>query len=464
MAPKKLLLVKCCTEEAGSVACSPPLGLLSLAAVARGCGWEVRLLDAYLHRRPEAAVESMVRRWRPRVVGLSAITCEHRSLHRLARAARRGSPRALVVAGGPHPTVYPHRTLADPALDAVVLGEGERTLEQLLERAADGGLAPGLAGVTLRHGGEVSEGAPREVIADLDTLPFPAWDLADVDAYARRQGMDYTGPRRHMGLLTSRGCPYGCVYCHNLHGKVHRAHSPQYVQRMIRELTGRFGIFDFDVFDDIFNLDGPRMERILEEMAGGPSIRFSFPNGLRGDLLSGRQVRLLKEAGCQHVFIAVETASERLQRRIGKRNDLPRVAGAIDALARQRIFTTGYFMLGFPTETEEEMRRTVDFALASRLHVAFFYTVVPLQGTALQRFQRPLPGGQLHGEGEAAYFLEQQNLGQISDRRFARIKREAYLRFYGHPRRVARILRDVPRRAALPRNLLRVLRYGLGWS
>ena len=457
----KLLLVKCRTEEAGSVACCPPLGLLSLAAVARKCGWDVRLFDAYLHRRPEAALESLARRWQPVVVGLSAITCEHRSLHRLARAARRGAPGALVVAGGPHPTVYPHRTLADPALDAVVLGEGELTMEQLLEQVAGGGRGSGLPGLASRRGEEVSIGPPRAVISDLDTLPFPAWDLADVDAYSRRPGMDYTGLRRYMGLLSSRGCPYECVYCHNLHGKAYRTHSPEYVLGMIRELSGRYGIHDFDFFDDIFNLDGPRMERILEGIASGPEIRFSFPNGLRGDLLSAEQIRLLKVAGCQHVFVAVETASPRLQREIGKRNDLPRLDAAIDALTRQRIFTTGYFMLGFPTETEQEMRRTVDFALASRLHVAFFYTVVPIQGTALQQYQQP-PGEHLPAGGEAAYFLEQQNLSLVPNRRFSSIKQQAYLRFYGHPRRVARILRDIPQRGSLPRNLLRVLRYGLG--
>ncbi len=458
----KLLLVKCRTDEAGSVACCPPLGLLSLAAVARQRGWEVRLLDAYLRRRPEAALESMVRRWQPRVVGLSAITCEHRSLHRLARAARRGSARALVVAGGPHPTVYPYRTLEDPALDAVVLGEGELTLQQLLEQVEGGDVCPGLPGLARRTGGEVCVGPPRAVISDLDTLPFPAWDLADVDAYSRLPGMDYTGPRRYMGLLSSRGCPYDCAYCHNLHGKAFRAHSPGYVLGMIRELSDRYGIHDFDFFDDIFNLDGPRMERILEEIARRPRIHFSFPNGLRGDLLSAEQIRLLKVAGCQHVFVAVETASPRLQRQIGKRNDLPRLAGAIDALARQRIFTTGYFMLGFPSETEREMNRTVSFALASRLHVAFFYTVVPIQGTALQRYQRPSPEAHLPAGGEAAYFLERSNLGQVSDRRFSSLKRRAHLRFYGDPRRVVRILRDIPRRGALPRNLLRVLRYGFG--
>lgn len=454
----RLLLVKCRSEDGDTASCAPPLGLASLAAVVRrDLRWDVRIVDTYLVGEAEAL--RVARSFSPNVVGLGAITCEHRSLHRLARGMAQQLGRAVVVAGGAHPTVYPHQTLASGDVRRVVLGEGEEPLLEILRRVQGSESLDGTPGTaTLDADGRIRVEPPNDPIEDLDTLPFPAWDLLDVDGYARRPGMSVGGRRRYMALSTSRGCPFGCTYCHNLHGKRHRTHSASYVTDMIRDLGHRHGVHDLDVFDDNFNLDAPRMAAILQPLAG-QGVRLRFPNGLRGDRLDEAEVDLLHAAGCELICLAVESASPRIQARIHKDLDLDRVRATITSLARRRVFTTGFFMLGFPTESAAEMEQTVRFAVDSRLHTALFFTVIPFPGTVLGEQVGVRTEEVLDAPG--TYFLEGRNLGEVSDRRFRRIKRAANLRFHASPRRIARIVRDVPGRESLWRGLVRLGRYGV---
>jgi anaerobic magnesium-protoporphyrin IX monomethyl ester cyclase len=464
---KRVLLVKSHDQVVKNMAACPPLGVLSLAAYLRARGDEVWALDLRFCSR--GALATTVRQLRPALVGISALTSEERGAARAAVEIKQAAPDTAVVLGGPHATGFWEEALCEFALDACVLGEGEETLAELVDLASSEGprwrdpknLA-GVRGVAYRdpESGQPVRTAPRPPIQDLDALPFPAWDLLDMAPYWTLPSMSSLGIRPYMPLFTSRGCPYRCVYCHEVFGKTCRSRSPERVVEEIRLIRERYGISDLEVVDDVANLHAGRFDGILTGLLDqGLRSRISFPNGVRADLLRESSIALLDEVGAGEVSIAIETASARLQKVIGKNLDLDRAAAAIEALARRRVMTRGFFMLGLPSEDEQEMRATIDFACRSPLHLALFFTVNPFKGTRL--FELLRRAGKLDGpitSDAYQYFGGDFNGSDVPDERFRWLYRLAYYRFYSDPGRVLRILRDRPYWSDLPRRALHMVR------
>ncbi len=446
----KLLLIKAHIEKPEGEASAPSLGTLYLGATARAVGWDVRCIDTYLEADPEGAIAAALQIFPARVVGLSALTAESLSMHRFAQLVRRLAPSVTILVGGPHASAEPEETARNPAVDAVVIGEGEATLAEILTRIQRGEGWDDVAGLTLRKSGHLNpvRTAPRAMTADMDSLPMPAWDLTDIDAYAKRRGMSLAGIRRYVPISTSRGCPYRCTYCHDIHGKTFRGHSPAYVLKLVKDLRQRFNVTSFDITDDIFNWDPARMLEICDGfVAEDADITFTLPNGVRGDRLKVEHVHKLADAGCEYVAIAIETVTPRLQKQIRKNLRFDKAMPVLAAFAERNVLTAGFFMLGFRTETEAEMRATIDFALRSKLHTAFFFVVTPFGGTEMfNNVVDTLGAGATELGGTGMYWRPKHNLSEVPDAKFTRIRQLAYLRFYADPRRILRIWRAHPRK------------------
>jgi len=363
-----------------------------------------------------------------------------------------------VVFGGPYPSSDPELALGDPCVDAAVTGEGEETFNELVRviagegpRWREPGTLGAVAGLAFMQEGAVRRTGARAPIEDLDSLPTPAWDLIDYRRYWRRGGMASVGKRPYLTMFTSRGCPYRCVFCHNIFGKTFRARSPESVAGEAAELM-RLGAGDIEILDDIANYRQERFDRMLELMLErGLHPALSFPNGVRADLLSESSVDLLKKVGTGEISVAVETASPRLQKLLRKNISLDKVSRAIDMMAARRIFTRGFFMLGLPTETEQEIRATARFARQSRLHLALFFTPNPYPGTELYTMfaeAGKLPAAARPGDYD--YFGSAFNGSQVTAALYRRLYRQAYYGFYLNPLRAMRIARDRPRWSDIP--------------
>jgi len=446
----RLLLIKARIEDPEGECSAPAVGVMQLGATARAwSGWQVRALDLWLENDEETAIREALKQYPAEVIGLSGLTAESESLYRAARFAREGAPEAVILAGGPHASSYTQETVARPEINGIVLGEGERTLQEILDRIAAGSTWNDVAGTAVKNGGSGFRLNPtRQFLENLDELPLPSWDLTDIDAYGRRRGMALVGRRRYLPISLSRGCPYRCTYCHQMHGKKFRSHSAEYALQLIDRAAEQFGIRHFDIIDDIFNLDAARLQAICEGFIARRDVRFTLPNGIRSDLLDSEQIRLLAQAGLEYVAIAVETASPRLQKMIRKNLRLDKVRTVIEEFARRRVFMSAFCMVGFPTETEEEMRMTIDFALRSSLHNALFFVVSPYEGTELYEQVRQ-QAAERHFDVKRVYLRQRVNLSEIPDQRFRRLRSMGYLRFFGNPRRLWRIWRDYPRKKAL---------------
>ena len=312
-----------------------------------------------------------------------------------------------------------------------------------------------------------SSGPPRPPIADLDPLPHPAWDLVDVPAYWREQNMNgmFRHPR-HMSIFTSRGCPYRCTYCHNVFGKRFQERSPENVLEEIELLYDRYGIRELHILDDIFNANRERAKEIMRRIArSGMELSIAFPNGLRGDRMDSELIALMRAAGVYKISYAIESASPRIQKLTRKNVDLERIRRVIDETAQAGILTQGFFMLGFPGETRAELEATIEYASATSLHFANFFVLNPFEGTPLVETLGPEALGYDFDDPELNNYHEaRQSLAAVSVAELNGFWRRAHREFYLDPRRLYRILRDLPSYRLLPTYVRLYLARSLGWS
>jgi len=423
-----------------------PLGLGYIAgALTKERGDEVEILDARNRRWPLNRVRQRIREFKPDAIGVSAINFEMREAHQLAAAAKAEAPGAPVIMGGPYASANREAVLDDDNVDVVVTGEGEATAVELMNAIESGADLSGVVGIIHRRMGEAVFTGHREPVPDLDSLEV-AWDLLDPVSYFKRTGRNSENIVKHdhrtLAIFTSRGCPYGCIFCHNVFGKTFRPRSPQSVLSEIEMLKTRYGIRELEIVDDAFNLSRQRAKQICQGLVDrGIRLHVALPNGIRGDRTDPELFDLFKQAGFYRIAFAVESASPRVQRIINKSIDLDMVKWSIEEVAKRNMVATGYFIQGFPTETYEEMLMTGDWAAESDLHVASFFYLNPFPGTEVAR----MTGQDFKNINFRDYSTMSVNVSAASDRELHAANKYAYRRFYLSARRMARIARVVPK-------------------
>jgi radical SAM superfamily enzyme YgiQ (UPF0313 family) len=456
--PLRILLIKP-YQPATQLCCQPPLGLLYLVSSLRDrfkSEVDVRCWDLRLFREgPEEFAAKIAGDYD--ILGISALNCEADASYRLARAVKAASPGTVTVLGGPLSRSAPDQVMESGAIDWIFGGEAERTFPRAIEKRffGDRDLA-GIPGLAWRAEGEAAfrSNGGEDYIQDLDSIAMPAWDLVPFDIYARRSNMNNVlKEERYAPLFTSRGCPYTCHYCHDIFGKGFRWRSVDGVLGEIETLTERYGVREFQIVDDIYNLHKPRMRSIAKkviERYGPRSLHFCFPNGVRADIIDPADLPLLREMGVYSMSVAVETVSPRLQKLIDKNLDIQRASRVIDAADASGIAVRGFFMLGFPTETREEIDETVRFALRSRLTFATFFSVIPQKGTPIYELARRESASALETVFMTDYYSDVPWYQLAYGLDLLRIRRKAMRRFYLTPTRVLRLLRlATPRWLAL---------------
>jgi radical SAM superfamily enzyme YgiQ (UPF0313 family) len=336
----------------------PPLGLMYLASYARTAlpGVELRIVESSLSSPDDERFIRILNEFQPDVVGIRSIAFFLEELQRIASLARTHSD-AILVAGGPIVQAYKDRLFQEvPELEIAVKGEGEKVLVDLLSGAP----LPSIAGLLYRTDDGVVENEDQLEVADIDSLPFPAYDLIDLDQYQRQLSYAYNH-RRQGVLLTSRGCAYHCTFCFS-HWKGIRLRSAANIFEEIKELHDKHGIQDFYVVDDIFNVDLKRCLELFDLIrAAGLKLRLYFVNGLRADITSEKFVDRALEAGAVWFTYAVESGADEIQRLVKKHLDLKKARRIIAYTQRQNAVVNVSTMYGFPTETRELAHCTLDW-------------------------------------------------------------------------------------------------------
>ncbi len=355
---------------------------------------DVRLLlpdtRAYRGDRPWAELREAIRREAPDVLALTAVTATYPAAARLAAVAKEVDEAIVTVLGGVHASTLPVEALRGaPAVDFVVRGEGEHTLFELvaaLERARRGGArgaAAGrfaletVAGLYWRgEDGEVCAAPSRESVADLDALPFPKRDGLVWD--------DELHPTFYQAMVTLRGCPYRCIYCAvpSSNDRRTRYRSAGNVLDELAELRARFDIPGLFFHDSVFTLHRGRTVELCRGMVER-GLTLPFHCQTRTDRVDAELLELMVAAGCQQIFFGIESGDVESLARIRKKMPLDEIRAAVALVKAHGIRCTGFFMVGFPWEREEHIRRTADFATSIGLDAVSLFSATPLPGTEL---------------------------------------------------------------------------------
>jgi anaerobic magnesium-protoporphyrin IX monomethyl ester cyclase len=359
----------------------PPLGIGYIASYARERGYKVKILDCTFLNRKEA--EDRIRRERARVVGIYSMLSMVRTAKELAAHAREVSE--LVVAGGPMPSAYPSMFLG--AFDAVVQGEGEITVAELLD-AMDGRSEPKFGrvrGVWLAphlNGGKVEHTGPRPLVRDLDSLPFPARDLYDHQLYQSyyRKNFGYT----MTSMIASRGCPFSCDFCWRPdYGRVYRYRSPEKIAEEMEEIRYKWGYERIWFADELFIASKKHVLRLCDEIVKrGIDVKWECLS--RVDLFDAEIAKAMKRAGCYKVIFGLESGDDYvLNALMKKRITVAQSKAAVTAAKKAGLQVGAFFILGYPGETNETMLKTIK--LASSLPLDYFSMTIPypLPGTGL---------------------------------------------------------------------------------
>jgi magnesium-protoporphyrin IX monomethyl ester (oxidative) cyclase len=341
-------------------------------------------------------IADRIRRWSPDVVGITIpFSGWSKPAFEVASTVKSVDKDIITVLDGTHPSARPVDCLMHPNVDFVVIGEREQTMLELVG-ALEQGITRGLKkirGIAFTKNGKNVITATRHVIQDLDSLPFPARHLLPMSTYfaaVKEEPLRGVIRKPWAAMLTSRGCPYNCVFCsaHIVMGRQWRGRSPENVVDEIEQLIHTYRIKQIDFNDNNMSLDKKRMETICDLiMERGLDIEWYTPNGLRADTLDENLLTKMRASGCQKIRVAPESGVQRVVDRIIKKNqDLKEVEKAVVLSKKLGIKIGCFFVIGLIGETKEEIKKSVDYAYKLRklgADIFHFSVATPIYGTEL---------------------------------------------------------------------------------
>jgi len=449
---------------------TPQLGPLYLLAVLERDGFDGRLFDARIDRR--AFLKLLA--FEPDLVGVSAVTPGYLGGLRAAARLKELRPEVPIVFGGPHPSSLPQQVAAEPAVDYVIVGEGERAFLDLCRRLRDGDASPAslreVSNLAFASGGEViaTERAPFLSAEELDALPAPAFHRMDLDAYfagTQTHGLFQRG-KRILPLMSSRGCPQSCTFCCRVMGSRVRARSVEAVLDEVRFLVDAYGIDEVYFEDDNFTVQRERALEILGRLAAfRPPIWLKFANGLRADKVDAELLAAMKQARVYSLSFGIESGSPATLAKMKKHLDLD-LARQNVLLAKSMGFLVGAnCILGYPGETLDDVQQSLDFFLGLPLDSMAIVNLVPFPGTeARETCEREGWLTDAARDWDSYYFAISRPIPLIetpslSAQQLIAAVRRAYRRMYLRPRWLWRSLRHLsPGRALQGAGLMLGLR------
>ncbi len=367
----------------------PPLGLATLAAVLKEEGFSAGILDAPVLGLSMEGVLEKIAELRPMVVGFSSLTPTFNRTLFLAEKLRERFPEIVLVVGGHHATILPEEVMKKGVFDVLVYGEGEKTFTELLsELKRDKKIIEKkeklkkIDGIYFLSGEKIVKTKPRELIEDLDKLPFPARELLPMEKYLPLPNQYKRKPVANMVLI--RGCPYNCTYCssHSMFGRKIRARSPFKAVEEMKRIIKEFGIKEISFWDDTLTANKKWLHELCDLMIK-EKLDLTWSCYGRVNTVDKGLLDKMKEAGCWNIFYGIESGSQKLLDIINKRTNPEQIRKAVKLTKEAGIEARGSFMLALPGETPELAEKTIDFAVELDVDYAQFCITTPFPGTQL---------------------------------------------------------------------------------
>lgn len=437
--PRNILLVNPSQESvygAFAVLPHPSLGLLYVGTSLDRAGHKVSILDADSAGLTRDMLMAILRDEAIEIVGVITVTPIYKRVVQLCAAIKEAFPSIVTVIGGIHPTVSPMQAMQAPSIDFAIKGEGEQTMLDLVEALnAEAGLAD-IPGLLYREDGQVRQNRERPLIDDLDSIPIPDWSLLRKGVYSYPDALHHPA----FPVFTSRGCPSRCTYCQtkNMFTLKLRTRSAANVVDEIEHLVRVRGAREIHIWDDVFTANPERVFAIRDEMKRRAlRIPISFPNGMRADQVSPAILRALKEMGAYSVAFGIESGNADMLKVIRRGMTKEDIVNAVGWAKAEGLETWGFFLIGLPTETREQIEETIAFARHLDLDVAKFHVMQPYPGSTAFF--------QLEGKGLIENYDYDQygihtapvhRLDALSADEILDLQRQAYRRFYLRPSKI----------------------------
>jgi radical SAM superfamily enzyme YgiQ (UPF0313 family) len=344
----------------------PSIGLLMIAAVLEQNNYQVEILDLpWLSwqgkLRPgeqfSRKVARQINEQGPDILGFGTLCDTYPMVLNIARRCKTLNPSLKIILGGPQATLTDLETLKNFLfIDLIVRGEGELTIVDLLDTIKKGGDLGQVAGITYRDDGRIVRTAPRALIADLDTLPLPAYHLIE-EVFHQPKPIQWR-------ISVGRGCPYQCAYCAAsvFWQRLYRLRNPQNIIKEIRLLKERYGIRNFELEHDHLLAHPAKFRELCQTLIQAKlGIRWGCES--RIDCITPELLDLMAQAGCQEIGLGLESGSPRIQRIMHKNLDVSVIPKIIRECRRRNIRVITSYIVGFPEETKEDINATMRLAL-----------------------------------------------------------------------------------------------------
>lgn len=362
----------------GGVWHAPPLGLAYMATILENDDQDVGIYDMSVE---ETSLEDSLK-FNPDIVGITCTTPTLKNALITAKKVDEILPESIVLLGGPHPSIFPQELVKNDFVDIVVVGESEITIKELISSIEDEKDLKDVNGILYKDNGKIIQTNERELIDDIDKLPFPARHLLKIYKYPNHP-LAIKSPGTT--ILTSRGCPARCIFCNkSVFGRTFRVRSPKNVVDEIDFLVDKYKIKELQIIDDTFTLYKKRTIEICKEILERKiDIKWMTPNGIRAGTVDNETASWMKKSGCHFVFLGVESGNPEILKNIKKDITLAQVRDTVKILNENKIDCGAFFMIGLLGESPNEIIDTINFAKSLDLDAVKFGITVPLPGTEL---------------------------------------------------------------------------------
>ncbi len=360
---------------------NPPLGLLYIASVLKANNHNVYIKDYNIEKPDYPVLFSFIREKEIKAAGISIVTPKVYNSIDIVNKIRSSFPELVIIAGGPHATLMPEQLLQEnSAFDYIVQGEGEFRMNDLINSIEKNIPVNEIDGLAYKSNGKIINNLPKNFIEDLNTILPPARELIDISIYSKYMKTLYSPAT---SMMTSRGCPYQCIYCSKpVTGKRFRSISPENVIKEITHLVNEYKIREIVFYDDSFTFDKERAMKICDLIIQN-RIKIKWHCETRVNLVSKELLEKMKQAGCYMIAYGIESGSERMLKKLKKGVSPEQIRTAVKLTNEAGIKVLGYFMFGIPEETEADIKETLDFSKDLNLDYVQYSIATAYPGTEL---------------------------------------------------------------------------------
>lgn len=366
----------------------PSVGVAYIGAALLKNGYDVKVIDAYVNGYGLSQIMQEIGQYAPDVVGISALTSSAEVVYEISKNIRKEFPGIKIVMGNLHATLFCDEVLSANFADFVVHGEGELTMLELLN-ALEGRISiKDVKGISFKTAGAIVNNPARPHIEDLDSLPFPAWNLFPKEMYSTDPRTEIKEGVVETMILATRGCPNECTFCSSHTekslGSKYRMRSPRSVVDEMVFMSDKYGSDVFSFMDLAFPLVRKHAMAICDEIISkGHGKKFKWVTECRVKPLDTALLSNMKKAGCVRLCFGIESGSDDTLKALKKNFTVDDVRKAVKMAREAGIEVDGMFMIGLPGETEDKIRQTIDFAIELNVRYAIFNLFVPYPGCEL---------------------------------------------------------------------------------